>query len=220
MGKGRRRGLSRSSHPTHKGDRSHSNAQLWGKRSNRAIKQVNTDAREWWHRLTFLRSDLKNLRASDSLNMVHRVRNRNSLGYVLVFLIRSQYKEIAKQQAPTHHRIATHARGKEGSCELTKEERIISTPTSNQDAIIVAYIAIVLANHSNRDKITSNHDMVLLEPGLARDAELGTLGLRGDDEAIIVVPEDGGVTLGANIESMKVPDLSTYPVIQSRHNMQ
>lgn len=62
--------------------------------------------------------------------------------------------------------------------------------------------------------------MVLLEPGLARDAELGTLGLRGDDEAIIVVPEDGGVTLGANIESMKVPDLSTYPVIQSRHNMQ
>ncbi|GMF76114.1 unnamed protein product [Aspergillus oryzae] len=128
--------------------------------------------------------------------------------------LRSQYKEIAKQQAPTHHRIATHARGKEGSCELTKEERIISTPTSNQDAIIVAYIAIVLANHSNRDKITSNHDMVLLEPGLARDAELGTLGLRGDDEAIIVVPEDGRVTLGANIESMKAPGLSTYPVIQ------
>ncbi|OOO12493.1 Sterol-binding domain protein [Aspergillus oryzae] len=125
-------------------------------------------------------------------------------------------KVKAKQQAPTHHRIATHARGKEGSCELTKEERIISTPTSNQDAIIVAYIAIVLANHSNRDKITSNHDMVLLEPGLARDAELGTLGLRGDDEAIIVVPEDGRVTLGANIESMKAPGLSTYPMQTGR----
>lgn len=46
--------------------------------------------------------------------------------------------------------------------------------------------------------------MVFLSPDQAGDSELGAFSLGGDDEAVAVVPEDGGVALGADVGSISL----------------
>ena len=47
--------------------------------------------------------------------------------------------------------------------------------------------------------VRSDNDMVLFRPGSAGDAELGAFGLGGDNEAVVVVPVDAWVALGADV---------------------
>lgn len=46
--------------------------------------------------------------------------------------------------------------------------------------------------------------MVLFGLGMAGDSEFGALSLGGNDEAVAVVPEDGGVALGADVGSVNL----------------
>lgn len=46
--------------------------------------------------------------------------------------------------------------------------------------------------------------MVPFRPGLAGDSELGASGLGRNYKAVIVIPEDGGVALGADVESINL----------------
>jgi hypothetical protein len=52
--------------------------------------------------------------------------------------------------------------------------------------------------------VSGDDDMILLLPGFASDSKFGAFDLRGDDKTILVVPEDGGVALGADVGSIRV----------------
>lgn len=75
--------------------------------------------------------------------------------------------------------------------EILKDEGITTTSVGRQDTAISTHIAILLlANNLDRNVVRGDNDMILFGPGLAGDSEFSPVGLGGDDEAVVVVPED------------------------------
>lgn len=83
--------------------------------------------------------------------------------------------------------------------EILEKEGITSTSVGRQVPTVIAHIATILSNDRDGNPVRRYDDMVFLGPGLAGDSELGALGLGGDDETVVVVPKEGGVTLGADV---------------------
>ena len=63
-------------------------------------------------------------------------------------------------------------------------------------------MAAISINKRDANLVRGDDDMVSLRPGQAGDSELGALSLGGDDEAVALVPKDGGVALGADVGSI------------------
>lgn len=88
--------------------------------------------------------------------------------------------------------------------EIPEKEGITSTSVDRQVPAVIAHIATILSNDRDGNPVRGDDDMVFLGHGLAGNPEFGALSLGGDDEAIIIVPEDGGVTLGADVGSISL----------------
>lgn len=88
--------------------------------------------------------------------------------------------------------------------EISEVEGITSTTTDYQDPVVIAHIATISFDKRDANLVRGDDDMVFLSPGQAGDSELGAFSLGGDDEAVAVVPEDGGVALGADVGSISL----------------
>ena len=86
--------------------------------------------------------------------------------------------------------------------EIPEVEDITSTTADYQDPVVIAHMAAISINKRDANLVRGDDDMVSLRPGQAGDSELGALSLGGDDEAVAVIPEDGGVALGADVGSI------------------
>lgn len=104
-----------------------------------------------------------------------------------------------------NRRVLPGSHRKERPFEVPEVEGLTSAAVGYQVPTVTAHSALtatVFVNNRNANLVRGDDDMIFVRPGQARNSKLGAFSLGGDDEAVAVVPEDGGVALGADVGSI------------------